>query len=63
MFIADVLVDVMPYQARIHRISAAGPDDVSGIHEAIAAGRLDLSPSSLRPRVSDPLPEGANASG
>ena len=31
----------MPYQARIHRISAAGPDDVSGIHEAIAAGRLD----------------------
>jgi cyanuric acid amidohydrolase len=31
----------MSYQARIHRISAAGPDDVSGIHEAIAAKRLD----------------------
>ncbi len=31
----------MPSQARIHRISAAGPNDVSGIHEAIAAGRLD----------------------
>jgi cyanuric acid amidohydrolase len=31
----------MAYQARIHRISAAGPDDVRGIEEAIAAGRLD----------------------
>ena len=31
----------MPYQARIHRISAAGPNDVGGIDEAIAAGRLD----------------------
>jgi cyanuric acid amidohydrolase len=31
----------MPYQARIHRISAAAPDDFSGIETAIAAGRLD----------------------
>lgn len=31
----------MPYQARIHRISATAPDDVSGIDGAIAAGRLD----------------------
>ncbi len=28
-------------QARVHRISAAGPDDVSGIRNAIDAGRLD----------------------
>jgi len=27
--------------ARVHRISASGPDDVSGIDAAIAAGRLD----------------------
>src|SRR5262245_47697095 len=31
----------MPYQARVHRISATGPDDASGIEAAIVAGRLD----------------------
>ena len=30
----------MPF-AKVHRISATAPDDVSGIEEAIAAGRLD----------------------
>jgi cyanuric acid amidohydrolase len=30
----------MPY-AKVHRISAAAPDDVSGIEAAIAAGRID----------------------
>ena len=27
--------------AKVHRISAAAPDDVSGIEAAIAAGRID----------------------
>jgi cyanuric acid amidohydrolase len=31
----------MPLEARVHRISAAGPDDVSGIEAIINAGRLD----------------------
>ena len=31
----------MSHEARIHRISAAAPDDISGIDKAIAAGRLD----------------------
>jgi cyanuric acid amidohydrolase len=29
--------------AKVHRISAAAPDDVSGIEAAIAAGRIDPS--------------------
>ena len=33
----------MPYQARIHRISATAPDDVAGIEDAIALGQLDPS--------------------
>ena len=28
-------------QARVHRIATAGPDDVSGLEQAIAAGRID----------------------
>src|ERR1044071_3213155 len=32
--------DPMP-TAKVHRISAAAPDDVSGIEAAIAAGRID----------------------
>lgn len=28
-------------EARVHRIATAGPDDVSGLDEAIAAGRID----------------------
>jgi cyanuric acid amidohydrolase len=31
----------MPLEARVHRISAAGPDDVGGIEAAIVSGRLD----------------------
>jgi cyanuric acid amidohydrolase len=34
------LKDIMPI-AKVHRISAASPDDVSGIEAAIAAGRID----------------------
>src|SRR5438045_2981607 len=29
--------------AKVHRISAAAPDDVSGIEAAIAAGRIDAA--------------------
>src|SRR3977135_2180246 len=32
--------------AKVHRISAAAPDDVSGIQAAIAAGRID--PAGIR---------------
>jgi cyanuric acid amidohydrolase len=32
--------------AKVHRISAAAPDDVSGIEAAIAAGRID--PAGIR---------------
>jgi cyanuric acid amidohydrolase len=32
--------------AKVHRISAASPDDVSGIEAAIAAGRID--PAGIR---------------
>jgi cyanuric acid amidohydrolase len=35
-----LLKDIMPI-AKVHRIPAASPDDVSGIEAAIAAGRID----------------------
>ena len=37
---ALLLKDTMPI-AKVHRISAASPDDVSGIEAAIAAGHID----------------------